>query len=283
MGDATLTQRDQSVLGFVSPNEFAVDFSYSRKLSDYFSGGVALRYIHTDLSGGYGQGNYSPGNALATDVSFFYSKGWNGNDHEKSIAAGINFSNIGSKISYNDGQTKEFLPANLKIGTSYTNEFDKTSSLSLSLDFNKLLVPTPSHQEIQDDNGGTIVLPNNRSNLSVIEAIFSSFSDAPGGFKEEMQEITISTGLEYWYNKKFALRTGYFGEAVNKGNQRFFTAGAGVRMSYCSIDFSYLIPTARNNPLANTIRFTILLDADSFKKAGKKYLGVTENTKINYK
>ena len=269
MGDITLTGQDQAFLGTVRPNEFAFDFSYSRKLSDYFSGGVALRYIHTDLSGGYGQGRYSPGNAVATDVSFFYNKKWKGTEQTKTIAAGINFSNIGSKISYNDGQTKEFLPANLRLGAAFTNEFDGMNSLSISLDFNKLLVPTPSTQEVSGNNGGTIVLPNNNSNESVIGAVFSSFSDAPGGLKEELQEVTISTGLEYWYNKRFALRAGYFNEAKNKGNRKFFTAGAGVKMNFCSVDFSYLISTVQNNPLANTIRFTILFDADTFRK-GKK-------------
>jgi len=158
----------------------------------------------------------------------------------------------------------------MRIGASFTNEFDETNSLTFSIDFNKLLVPTPSPQEIPDGNGGTIVLPDNSSNKSVIEAIFSSFSDAPGGFKEEMQEITISAGLEYWYNKRFALRAGYFNEAQNKGNRKFFTAGAGVKMNFCSIDLSYLIPKAQNNPLANTIRFTILFDVDSFRKTKNK-------------
>jgi len=269
MGDINLTGQDQSVLGTVRPNEFALDFSYSRKLSDYFSGGVALRYIHTDLSGGYGQGSYSAGNAVAADVSFFYNKSWKGTEQAKTMAVGIDVSNIGSKISYNNGQTKEFLPANLRLGATLTNEFDGINSLSFSLDFNKLLVPTPSSQVVSDNNGGTIVLPNNNSNKPVISALFSSFSDAPGGIKEEMQEVAISTGLEYWYNRRFALRAGYFNEAQNKGNRKFFTAGAGVRMNFCSVDFSYLMPVNQNNPLANTIRFTILFDADSFKREKK--------------
>lgn len=276
MGDINLTGADQAVLGTVHPNEYALDFSYSRKLSEFFSGGVALRYIRTDLSGGYGQGNYSPGNAVATDVSFFYNKKLKGTDHAKTIAVGINFSNIGSKISYNDGQTKEFLPANLRLGATFTNEFDGMNSLSVSFDLNKLLVPTPKSQIVSDNNGGTIVLSDNSSNESVISALFSSFSDAPGGFKEELQEVTISTGLEYYYNKRFALRAGYYNEAQNKGNRKFFSAGAGVKMKLCSVDFSYLIPTRQNNPLANTIRFTILFDADSFKKVKNRNHGDTE-------
>lgn len=266
LGNVLITDQNGTSMSNVKPNEFALDFSYSRKLSDYFSGGIALRYIRTDLSGGISQQTYSPGNAFATDVSFFYNKNWKGTDQTKSLAIGINMSNIGSKISYNNGQTKEFLPANIRLGATYTDEIDEMNSLSFSLDLNKLLVPTPSAKLVPDGNGGTIVTPDNSSNKSVIDALFGSFTDAPGGLKEELQEITLSTGLEYWYNKKFALRTGYFNESQNKGNRKFFTVGAGVKMNFCSVDFSYLMPTRQNNPLANTIRFTILFNADSFKK-----------------
>ena len=261
MGDATLTGNDQAILGMVTPNEFAVDFSYSRKLSERFSGGVALRYIRTDLSGGYGQGDYSAGNAFATDVSFFYNKGWGGTGQEKRFAWGVAFSNIGSKISYNNGQTRQFLPANLKTGAAFTGELDEHNSITLTIDLNKLLVPTPSRGIIDEENENAIVLPDNNSNKSVVDAIFGSFSDAPGGFKEEVQEITISGGLEYLFNKRFALRAGYFNESANKGNRKFFTAGGGIVMNICSLDFSYLMPTIRNNPMANTIRVTMIFDA----------------------
>jgi len=259
MGDITLTGLDQMNMGTVSPSEFALDFSYSRKLSDRFSGGVALRYIRSDLSGGMagsdaGAEQYTAGNAFSTDVSFYYFNKWGGTGTSKSIAAGINFSNIGSKISYDDGSNKDFLPANMKLGTTFTNEFDDYNALSISLDVNKLMVPTPS---------GT---GDNISNKSVISSIFGSFSDAPGGFSEELQEFTISTGAEYWYNKQFALRAGYFNETQNKGNRKFFTAGVGVKMNIAAIDFSYVIPVQRNSPLANTIRFTLLFDVDSFNK-----------------
>lgn len=271
MGDITLTGLDQTNMGTVSPSEFALDFSYSRKLSDRLSGGVALRYIRSDLSGGMagsgaGAETYTAGNAWANDVSFYYFNQWGGTGSSKSIAAGINFSNIGSKISYDQGSNKDFLPANMRLGTTFTNEFDDYNSLSISLDVNKLLVPTPSTQYTVDPNGSVIVLPDNNSNKSVISSIFSSFSDAPGGFKEELQEFTISMGAEYWYNKQFALRAGYFNEAQNKGNRKFFTAGVGVKMNIAAIDFSYVIPVQRNNPLANTIRFTLLFDVDSFSK-----------------
>ena len=266
MGDITLTGLDQMNIGTVSPSEFAIDLSYSRKLSDKFSGGVAMRYIRSDLSGGIGAEAYTAGNAFGTDVSFYYFNTWGGTGDSKSIAAGINFSNIGSKISYDQGSNKEFLPANMRLGTTFTNEFDDFNSLSISLDVNKLLVPTPQTQLVYANDGSVIVLPDNSTNKSVISSIFGSFSDAPGGFKEELQEFTISTGMEYWYNKQFALRAGYFHEAQNKGNRKFFTAGVGVKMTIAAIDFSYVIPVQRNNPLANTIRFTLLFDVDSFSK-----------------
>jgi len=261
MGDITLTGQDQMATGTVSPSEFAFDVSYSRKLSDNFSGGVAMRYIRSDLSGGIGAETYSAGNAFGTDVSFYYFNKWGGTGTSKSIAAGINLSNIGSKISYDQGANKEFIPANMRLGTTFTNEFDDFNLISISLDFNKLLVPTPTGEV------------DNTSNKSVVSSIFGSFSDAPGGFKEEMQEFTISTGAEYWYNKQFALRTGYFYEPQNKGNRKFFTAGVGVKMNIAAIDFSYVIPVHRNSPLANTIRFTVLFDVDSF---GKKKEPVAE-------
>jgi hypothetical protein len=266
MGDITLTGLDQTTIGTVSPSEFAFDFSYSRKLSDKLSGGVALRYIRSDLSGGIGAETYTAGNAFSTDVSFYYFNQWGGTGASRSIAFGINLSNIGSKISYDQGSNKEFLPANMRIGTTYTTEMDDFNSFSFSLDLNKLLVPTPTTQLTYDSNGSVIVLPDNTTNKSVINSIFSSFTDAPGGLKEELQEITISTGVEYWYNKQFALRAGYFNEAQNKGNRKFFTAGVGVKMNIAAIDFSYVIPVQRNNPLANTIRFTLLFDVNSFIK-----------------
>lgn len=271
MGDITLTGEDQMNMGTVSPSEFALDFSYSRKLSDRFSGGVALRYIRSDLSGGMGGSGagaetYTAGNAWSTDVSFYYFNEWGGTGSSKSIAAGINFSNIGSKISYDQGSNKDFLPANMRLGTTFTNELDDYNSFSISLDVNKLLVPTPTTKYTVGTDGSVIVLPDNNSNKSVISSVFGSFSDAPGGFKEELQEFTISTGAEYWYNKQFALRVGYFNEAQNKGNRKFFTAGVGVKMNIAAIDFSYVIPVQRNNPLANTIRFTLLFDVDSFTR-----------------
>lgn len=269
MGDIILTDQNGTSLANVSPNEFAFDVSYSRKLSDYLSGGIALRYIRSDLSGGIGPETYVPGHAYAADVSFYYVKNF-GENNDQSIAAGINISNLGSKISYDDGFNKEFLPANLRLGTTYTKELDSYNSIALSLDFNKLLVPTPQFITGTGNNTGTIILPGNDANTSVVSSIFSSFSDAQGGLKEELHEVNFSTGIEYWYNHQFAIRGGYFHESEYKGNRKFLSTGLGVKMNICSIDFSYLIPIHQNNPLANTIRFTLLFDIKSFTKSKKE-------------
>jgi len=265
MGDIQLTDQNGTSLANVSPNEFSVDFSYSRKLSDVFSGGVALRYIRSDLSGGIGTETYQPGQTFATDISFLFSKNFGASDNDQKISAGINLSNIGGKISYDDGQNKEFLPANMKVGTTYSKVLDNYNSFAVSFDFNKLMVPTPQVSTVDPNNPGQIVLPDNNNNMSVIESIFTSFSDAPGGAKEEFQEINWSTGIEYYYKQQFAVRAGYFHESEYKGNRKFFATGLGVKMNIVTIDFSYLIPTQQNNPLANTIRFTLLFDVGSFR------------------
>jgi hypothetical protein len=268
MGEITLTDQNGTSLASVSPNEFSFDVSYARKLSDEFSGAVALRYIRSDLTGGIGSETYEAGNAFATDVSFYYRHNFGRSNHDQTIAAGINISNVGSKISYDGGQNKEFLPANLRLGTTYSKEFDDRNAISFSLDMNKLLVPTPQSNSSTSTGGGGVVLADNYSNASPISAIFTSFSDAPGGASEEFKEINFSIGTEYWYNRQFAVRGGYFYESEYKGNRKFFSTGLGLKMNICSIDFAYLIPTQQNNPLANTVRFSLLFNVDSF--SGKR-------------
>ena len=270
MGQIALTGVDGQNMGNVSPSEFALDMSYSRKLTDYFSGGVSLRYIRSDLAAGFGgtqagAETYSAGNAFASDVSFYYHNKLGKEGTRNSISAGVNFSNIGTKISYNQGSTKEFLPANMKLGTTFTTAMSDSSSFSFSVDFNKLLVPTPANKVDASGN----VLPDNNSNKSVISSIFGSFNDAPGGMKEELQEVTVSLGAEYWYRKQFAVRAGYFNESPNKGNRKYATVGVGVKLYVAGIDVSYVVPVERNNPLANTVRFTLLFNMDSFLKRKK--------------
>lgn len=270
MGSINLVGVDKTHLGTITPGEFALDFSYSKRLSDYFSGGVSLRYIRSDLGGGLGSTQagaetFSAGNAYATDVSFYYHHLLGGEDSKNVLAAGVNFSNMGSKISYNQGSTKEFLPANLRLGTTYTTDLGDSSSFSFSIDLNKLLVPTPSFKV--DESGN--VISTNTSSQSVISSIFGSFSDAPGGMKEEFQEVTVSLGAEYWYKRQFAIRGGYFNESQYKGNRKYFTAGVGVKLNIAAIDIAYMIPAEHNNPLSNTIRFSLLFNMDSFLKRKK--------------
>lgn len=267
MGGVMLTDGIGTNLAEVSPNEFAFDVSYSRKLSERWSGGVTLRYIRSDLSDGMGSESYVPGNAMATDISFYYRNRWGGENQQQTFSAGINLSNIGSKISYDDGITKEFLPANLKLGVGYGKVINALHSLNFAFDMNKLMVPSPTSRIITDGEDGIIVLPGNQSNETVIGALFSSFGDAAGGFSEELKEFSTSLGAEYWYNQQFAIRTGFFNESAKKGNRKFFTTGLGVKMKLCTIDFSYLIALKQNSPLANTVRFTLTMDSDSFKRA----------------
>lgn len=261
LGDIQFMSEYGDELGQQNPNEFALDFGYTRLLSDNFSGAVALRYIRSDLTSGQmvnGQATHA-GNAYAADVAFYYQNEMRINRKVSNISAGINISNIGSKISYTEGETKDFIPTNMKLGLAYTTEMDRYNTITFAFDANKLLVPTPDTTDVD-------ILTGLGSSKSPIAGIFSSFSDAPGGMSEELKEITFSLGVEYWYNKQFALRAGYFYEDVNKGNRKFFTAGAGLKMNVFALDFSYLLPVAQNNPLANTLRFTLSFDFDEFKK-----------------
>jgi len=266
LGDITFTDEDGNVQFSGQPNEFAFDIAYSRVLSDHFSGAVAFRYIRSDLSNGYsGIGaQLQAGNSFAADVAFYYRTSWRKNRKESELTAGINISNIGSKISYDGGNTKEFIPTNLKLGVAYRMELDDYNEIMGTAEMNKLLVPS-----VLSVPGDTTA---NSDNSSVISGMFTSFSDAPNGFTEELQEIQVSGGVEYWYNKQFALRVGYHYENVNKGNRNYATVGLGLKFNMFNIDASYIIPTQANNPLANTIRFTLGFDLSKFGgKGGKKY------------
>lgn len=261
LGDITFMSEYGLEIGNQSPNEFAVDMGYTRLLSDNFSGSVSLRYIRSDLTGGQlvNGAETHAGNTFATDVAFYYQNEIRVNRKMSTIAAGLAFSNIGGKISYTDGETKDYIPANMKLGVSYKTEMDKYNTITFAFDANKLLVPTP-------DTANVDILTGLGADKSVIAAVFSSFNDAPGGMSEELKEINFSIGAEYWYNKQFALRAGYYYEDASKGNRKFFTAGAGLKMNVFALDFSYLLPVAQNNPLANTLRFTLSFDFEAFSK-----------------
>jgi hypothetical protein len=250
-----------------NPNEFAIDAAYSRLFSEHFSGGIAFRFIYSNLTGGIYSGGSATkaGMSVAADISGYYRKDIRIGSKPGLLAFGLNFSNIGSKMSYSDSQTADFIPMNMRLGSSATIELDDHNKLMATLDINKLLVPTPP---LRDATTGEIIKGHD-PNVAVPVAFFTSWADAPGGFGEEMREFTFSPGLEYWYNNQFALRGGYFGENETKGNRKYFTAGAGFRLKMLTLDFSYLIPLAQNHPLAQTLRFSLSFNFNSPKNLGE--------------
>jgi hypothetical protein len=257
LGSIELTDATQQSLGTYTPNEFSIDGSFARKFGNEFSLGLSLRYIHSSLANGSflsGQ-QIKAGNAVAADVSLFYKKPIQEFGNDATFAFGTDISNIGSKISYTDNGTKYFLPTNLKIGIANTINVDQYNQFTFALDFNKLLVPTPP---IVDNDGN--IIKGKSDDVSVPAGIFASFTDAPNGFSQEMQEITISPGLEYWYNKQFAVRVGYFYENPNNGGLHYFTLGTGFRYDIYAFDFSYIAASQQNSPLANTLRFTLMVN-----------------------
>ena len=277
LGNITFTNINGEVTGDFNPNEFAVSVAYARKLGDNFSGGLALRYIYSNLTGGVplSDGNFThAGNSVAADLSMFYNKEVDFMSSKNSVfTAGMNISNIGAKISYTETGNKDFIPMNFRLGAGIKSDLDDYNSLSFVADVNKLLVPTPpvylkNSTGTSDSvaNGQKVILYGADPNISVASALFSSWGDAPGGFAEEIKEFNYSLGLEYWYDKQFAIRAGYFHEAATKGNRNYFTVGAGVKYNVFGIDFAYLIPTEQKHPLENTLRFTLLIDFEGLKK-----------------
>lgn len=250
-----------------NPNEFSVDIAYSRLFSEHWSGGVAMRFIYSNITGGMtvGTTETKAGIAFAADASAYYTTGLKLGSREGNISAGVNLSNIGSKMSYTTDVDPDFIPMNMRLGTTFMVNLDRYNALGISLDLNKLLVPTPPVYD-EDRN----IIDGMDPNVSVPVAIFQSFYDAPGGFSEEMKEFTQSVGVEYWYNQQFALRAGYFNEAESKGNKKYFTVGAGFRLSVLSLDFSYLVPVTQNNPLARTLRFSLGFEFDSLRNLSQK-------------
>lgn len=251
-----------------NPNEFSIDLAYSRLFSEHWSGGVALRFIYSNITGGMtvGTTETKAGTAYAADVSAFYTTPLELGSRTGNIAAGINFSNIGSKMSYTTDVDPDFIPMNMRLGSTFSINLDKYNSLAFSIDLNKMLVPTPPIYDLD----GTTIISGRDPNVSIPVAIFQSFYDAPGGFSEEMKEFTQSIGVEYWYNQQFALRAGYFNEAEMKGNKKYFTVGTGFRLSVFSLDFSYLVPLTQNNPLARTLRFSLGFEFDSLRSLSQK-------------
>ena len=272
LGDITFTDGTGAVIGQYKPNEMAVGTAYSRKLSRDFAIAISARYIYSNLTGGQTAGGTETiaGQSLAADVSTYYTKPITIADKKSDISFGMNISNIGKKISYTETITRDFIPINLRIGTDISTEIDEYNKMSFAIDFNKLLVPSPP---IYDTDGNLIA--GKDPEVSVVSGMFQSFGDAPGQidengdpvpgsiFKEEMREINVSAGFEYWYANQFALRAGYFHEHDTKGGRKYLTFGSGVKYNVFALDFSYLISTSNiggTNPLANTMRFTLVFD-----------------------
>ena len=257
LGNIQFTDNLGNDLSSFRPREFAFDAGYSTKLSPNLALGMSLRYIYSNLASGTINGvSYKAGSSVAGDISLFHT---GIKEDGSGVNYGISLSNLGTKISYtSDATQKDYIPANMGLGVTYTKAFDETSKLTFGLDINKLLVPTPPAV------GDSLGLVEYRSK-SVVNSWFSSFTDAPGGFSEELKEFQVSVGAEFWYQNQFALRTGYFYENPTKGNRQYFTAGAGLKYNTFGLNFSYLIPSGNGinrNPLSNTLRFSLIFDID---------------------
>jgi len=257
LGQIQLTDINQQDLGISNPNELAFDVTFARNFGKEFSLGSSLRYIYSNLASGQfsSTGQVRGGNALGIDIAGLYKTSTTMFGKSAVLSAGANISNIGTKMSYSDGGENYFLPTNFKLGGASTISIDDFNTFTFALDFNKLLVPT---QPIYDSNNN--IISGKDPNRSVPAGIFGSFTDAPGGFSEEIKEVGISTGFEYWYNQQFAIRGGYNYQSPQKGDSRYFTLGAGLKYNVFNIDFAYLIANAQSSPLANTLRFSLLFN-----------------------
>lgn len=279
LGNIELTNASGIKTQDYKPNEFSLDVAFSQKLAKNFSLGIAARYINSGISKVYFNG--STGNAASTvaaDLSMYYkSNQFKMGDKNGIFTAGLAFTNIGAKIKYSNDEN--FIPMNMRLGAGLKTYIDKYNTISCYLDFNKLLVPTPPVYKYMvdsagnatttielDQDGNQMIAKGKNPRVSVPEGILQSFGDAPGGFKEELQEINICAGAEYWYNNIFGVRAGYFYEPKTKGARQYFTAGFGVKYSVINIDGSYLIPTKLNNPLQRTWRISISFEFDGVKK-----------------
>ncbi len=282
LGNITFTDIVGNVTGQFNPNEFAIDMAYSRLYTRHLSGAVAMRYIYSNLTGGQLVQSTSthPGNAVAADVAVYYYKPIEISKKDAIFTWGLNISNIGSKISYTSNDEKNFIPTTMKLGAGLSIDLDEYNTIAFTGQLDRLLVPTPPvyYKDSLDDNGNPVVEYGKNPNVSVPVGMFQSFYDAPGVEKdplypddrsvmrEEIREFNYSIGVEYWYAKQFAVRAGYFHENPTKGNREFFTVGLGLRLNVFGLDFSYLIPTYQQNPLENTLRFSLLFNFAGLEK-----------------
>ena len=273
LGEVTMRDNDMTI----KPYELSFDIAYSRMLSEKLSAAIALRVIYSDLKYSLDE-DVEPGKAFAADIAMYYNNYIMVGDRECLLGLGFNISNIGTKISYDGGNRNEFLPTNLRLGASLLYPIDEYNTLSFSIDINKLLVPTrPTYKQFLEENGYAAddvskyseydmwLNEEGYNDISPISGIFKSFNDAPGGFGEELKEVYGGIGIEYCYNQQFSVRAGYHYENEFKGNRKYYTVGAGFRMSVFSLDGAYLISAAQNNPLDQTLRFSLSFDMDGMK------------------
>lgn len=272
LGEVTMNDDTGATLQTINPYEMAIDVGYSRKLSEKFSMGVALRYILSDLSyeDSYSGEQTTAASAFAADIAGYYVTYPMVGRNECQFAFGFNINNIGSKVSYNNGANNAFLPTNLRLGASFMFPLADYHTMALGLDLNKLLVPTKPRQrdfdmDTPEGQAAYEEALDEWENMSPITGIFTSFSDAPGGFKEELQEINLSVGAEYAYNQQFFARMGYYYENANKGGRSYFGFGAGFSLNVVRLDASYMLATAQSSPLDQTLRFTLSFDMDGLK------------------
>ena len=263
LGNIVFTDDNGNVLGNYEPNEVAIGSAYSRKLSENLSLSIAARYVYSNLTGGQSAGSMETvaGQSVAADISSYYEIPVRFLNKVSDLSFGMNISNIGNKMSYTETIDRDFIPVNLRLGSAWSASIDNYNKFLISFDLNKLLVPTPP---IVDDNND--IIAGKDPDVSVVSGMFQSFTDAPDGFSEEMREINFSGGMEYWYADQFALRGGYFHEHNTKGGRKYLTFGSGVKYNVFALDFSYLISTNNiggTNPLANTMRFTLIFDLGS--------------------
>lgn len=298
LGDITFTDDAGNTIGNFTPNEFAFDVAYGMKLSNQFSFGMALRYINSNLTNGINVNGTDtrPGRSVAADISAYYvNDKMEIGDYDAIFRAGINISNIGAKMSYTDNDENDFIPTNLRLGPSLTLDFDKYNSMTFIVEANKLLVPTPpvyltdsSGTVVIDPSGDPVIVAGRDPNVGLTSGILGSFSDAPGVvegvdangnnatiesgsvLREELNEVSLSAGVEYWYDKQFAVRLGYFYENPTKGNRQYLTIGLGLKLTVFGLDISYLVGNAQQNPLANTVRFSLKFNFDDFNKQNEE-------------
>lgn len=268
LGEVFLGTSDDAMT--INPYEMSLDVGYSLMLSETFSIGAAVRWIYSDLTYDY-TSDTAPGSAFAADLACYYQNYINIGQRECQLGLGLNISNIGSKISFGGDNNSEFIPTNMRLGASLMIPIDEYNRFTIAADANKLLVPTyPKQEDGESTEDYQERVQKDYYDVSSISGIFKSFGDAPGGLKEELQEVQWSVGGEYVYHDKFALRAGYHHESANKGNRKYFTVGAGFKMSVFSLDAGYVIATAKSNPLDQTLRFSLSFDMDGLKDLFKR-------------